>query len=401
MKTIPIKVAIVLLMSVLCSCGEDNQTNTIVKQVIGEEALISADLITTITGSEVSALINESPELSSVGLTGSYADLSIYRVVYATPNYDGSILRASGLAIIPRLSEALPILSYQHGTILSQSEIPSVFRRSLDLTSLLTVYGGLGYAVSAPDYIGYGESRDADHPFEHNATMGSSSFDMLMATRELVRLLELELSDKLFLGGYSQGGYATMSLHRHIEENSSLEVTMSAPGAGSYNKSGTVTALSEQEVLIQNPGAWLWNIYVINRTSSVNRSWAEILTPDNLALVETITDPMTLPTISGLDNDPRLLFTASFISGLEDGSDAELLEAFRMNDNHDWDASFPITLYYGTDDTSVFPFHALTAFEALDARGAPVGLVAIQGADHNEAVLPYWKATFELFESLR
>ena len=48
-------------------------------------------------------------------------------------------------------------------------------------------------------------------------------------------------NSQLFLAGYSQGGHATMALHRLIEGQHSDEftVTASAPAAGPYDLSGT------------------------------------------------------------------------------------------------------------------------------------------------------------------
>eukprot|EP00481_Brizalina_sp_1-RS-2013_P002390 TRINITY_DN6265_c0_g1_i1.p1 TRINITY_DN6265_c0_g1~~TRINITY_DN6265_c0_g1_i1.p1 ORF type:complete len:113 (-),score=5.64 TRINITY_DN6265_c0_g1_i1:140-478(-) len=89
-----------------------------------------------------------------------------------------------------------------------------------------------------PDYLGYGVSSNYPHPFQHRKTLGSTSFDMIMAVKEGLNFADnLIINDKLFITGYSEGGFATLALQKHIEENSNLEVTMSAPASGVYNSS--------------------------------------------------------------------------------------------------------------------------------------------------------------------
>ncbi len=382
------------------SCSDEGEISPIEKSVItGRQDLLEAEFLTEISEKEIDDILQGFPHLSDLS-NALPVRVDVYRLAYLTKNYDGQVITASGLALIPSTSNA-PLLSYQHGTILKQSEAPSAFATSNGLLDVLTLFATYGYIVSAPDYIGYGLSSGLPHPFEHDATMGSSSFDMLMATRELVSLLDKPTSGKVFLAGYSQGGYATMAMHRYLEANSDLSVTMSAPGAGAYNKSGTVAALEDQDISIDNPGAWLWNIDVINRTSGVNRPWSEILQEPNLSMFSSTTDPMRLPTLANLDRDPRNLFRPEFIQGLSTGEDEEMLEAFRANDNHDWAPKGPITLYFGTADKSVFPFHAESAYEALSVRSDKVQLVRFPGATHNSAVEPYWLSIFELFERLR
>ena len=64
------------------------------------------------------------------------------------------------------------------------------------------------------------------------------------------------LSDQLFLFGYSQGGHATMATVREIENNPSLNLTISAsaPMAGPYSMSGVMRELMESGMPHPNPG---------------------------------------------------------------------------------------------------------------------------------------------------
>ena len=63
---------------------------------------------------------------------------------------------------------------------------------------------------------------------------------MLRAVKEFCDNRGIIYNNQLFLSGYSQGGHATMALHKALQEHHSSEfqVTASAPGAGPYDISG-------------------------------------------------------------------------------------------------------------------------------------------------------------------
>jgi pimeloyl-ACP methyl ester carboxylesterase len=61
--------------------------------------------------------------------------------------------------------------------------------------------------------------------------------DMIKATKEFLDEEGIQVNDKLFLTGYSEGGYVTLAAAKEIELNPShaLTVTAVAAGAGSYD----------------------------------------------------------------------------------------------------------------------------------------------------------------------
>ncbi len=67
-------------------------------------------------------------------------------------------------------------------------------------------------------------------------SLGSTSYDMLKATKEFLTNEEVKANNKLFLLGYSEGGYATLALQKYLEDKGDLSITHSLPGAGAYNK---------------------------------------------------------------------------------------------------------------------------------------------------------------------
>jgi pimeloyl-ACP methyl ester carboxylesterase len=187
----------------------------------------------------------------------------------------------------------LPLISYQHGTLTNLEEAPSNYGGD-EIKYLAPIISSAGYAISVPDYIGYGASDSYPHPYEHAETLGSASFDMLMAAKEFFDYIDITLSDKLFITGYSEGGNATMALHQHIEKNSDLTVTMSAPAAGAYNKTAFATELMERDEDLTFLPKFMWVLYSYNWIYGLNRPWSDYVVEPYATTLEAVTDPMKL-----------------------------------------------------------------------------------------------------------
>jgi dipeptidyl aminopeptidase/acylaminoacyl peptidase len=163
----------------------------------------------------------------------------VYRVVYGTKDTDDKSILASGALIVPDTVDPMPLMSFQHGTITRDEDAPSWFTSDQYLAAVF--YASAGYIISLPDYIGYGTSSHLDHPYEHGHSLATASRDMLRAVYELETIEKIfSTNSKLFLTGYSQGGYATMALLKLLEEQHSAEfnITAATAGAGAYDKTG-------------------------------------------------------------------------------------------------------------------------------------------------------------------
>jgi hypothetical protein len=154
-----------------------------------------------------------------------------------------------------------PLLSFQHGTMFGRGDAPSfaaLFRdKGLDGWTAADLFGSMGYVISAPDYLGLGDSS-GQHPYCHAHSEAIVSADLLRAVRQAANKISIRLNSKLFLTGYSQGGHATMALHKYLEDHLALEfsVTASTPMGGPYDLStswkeviGNPTADSSAESL--------------------------------------------------------------------------------------------------------------------------------------------------------
>ena len=175
---------------------------------------------------------------------------------YPSTDADGNPVLLSGLMWVPFTwgrSLKAPIISYQHGTQVYRPCAPSKFDpnpldvfRSPDQTGALQSYvecivGGLmasaGYIVLMPDYPGFGSSQVL-HPYVH-ASLGNSVRDLIAAAKVRLASGAVRPNGKIFLTGYSEGGYATMAGARALQA-AGIQVTATVACDGPYDLSGVM-----------------------------------------------------------------------------------------------------------------------------------------------------------------
>lgn len=143
--------------------------------------------------------------------------VNLYRVTYPTlvPEL-GTPTMASGLVAIPDNGlDSLPIISYQHGTVMLKTACPSNPDSSLETRLMIAQFASRGYIVIGPDFIGLGVS-DQPHADFVRLTTEQACIDMLNATDKVLKELKIRRGP-LFLHGWSQGGWATLTFLRKLE----------------------------------------------------------------------------------------------------------------------------------------------------------------------------------------
>ena len=97
-------------------------------------------------------------------MTAQYA-VKFYRLVYETMDpLNGRIQAFGGLFLPQNVGQALPLMSYQHGTITLTNDAPSGGNGSENLAGL--IFASSGYATLMADYLGLG-SGPGFHPWLH------------------------------------------------------------------------------------------------------------------------------------------------------------------------------------------------------------------------------------------
>ncbi|RYU80124.1 alpha/beta hydrolase family protein [Hymenobacter persicinus] len=338
--------------------------------------LVSSTLIGEYSASSLAARVSDIP---IAGALVKYP-IRVYRLTYTTRNTDGQRITASGALLVPVTTQPLPLLSYQHGTIRpdEESRAPSYYSSGSEVWSAVSVLASTGYIVSAPDYIGYGASKSLPHPYEHAASLASASLDMLRAAREFAAQQKLTLNQKNFLLGYSEGGFATLALHKLMEEKAAAEfsVTASAPGAGAYHKSAFADYILSSTQPLSFLSTYVWVLDTYNRVYGINRPFSYYFNAPWAAQLQA--DPF-----GAVPSQASELFTPGFRQAVLGKTDQSLQASFRDNDIYDWQPKAPLALFHGTADDYVPFFNSQDAYNAMKARGATrVELRPIPGGNH-------------------
>ncbi|MCE7066198.1 S9 family peptidase [Dyadobacter sp. CY326] len=322
--------------------------------------------------------------------------IKVYKITYKTKNTDGAEITASGALILPATTDAVSMISVQHGTIRDDSSAPSNFKDGAEAASFGALFGSMGYIIAYPDYIGYGASKDLPHPYEHRASLASASLDMLRAAKEFLKgQTAVKWDEKLYVAGYSEGGYATMSLQKMIEEEASSEFNLRASscGAGAYDK----TAFMKYVINTKTHGVasynalYLWVLLTYDRIYKLNRP-ASYYFKEPFA--KSIADVgISTPINQSFDS----ILNDSFKKDLNDGKDEGFVAAIADNDVYNWKPKVPTQLYHGDADKLVFYFNSEKAYTTMKALGANVQLITVPGGDHSSSLSVFLLGTRQFF----
>ena len=307
-------------------------------------------------------------------------------------------------------NRASPLLSYQHGTIISDDEAPSNMAARPELGIISTLFSSQGYVVAAPDCLGYGESTQLLHPYIIADVSASATIDLLRAVRIHAAQISHALDGQLFITGYSEGGYVTLASQREMETNLSAEftITKSIPAAGPYNLSWTADFLIN---LVFLPSAELLSfvmkaydtVYDYNRISEIYQApygsevngryfYGDVA---SINLTNTTADLLTPIFLYGPDGQP-----GGDDLGYRETGEMVLKSDFVANNLHTgWTATTPAILFHGADDLIV-PYQ--NSVDAAAGLGINVNLTActvMPIADHATCVAPYVNLVLSEFRS--
>lgn len=319
-------------------------------------------------------------------------------------------VRVSALVAVPvGVRGALPVLSWQHGTILSFDQVPSNLLRLGDeayqlrdnvdsLETLFNVqrFAGNGYAVIAADYIGKGPYRDGrSEAYGVKSATVQCCLDVLKAG-----LLELEAlglrRSALFLNGWSQGALNTQWLKQEMQRRG-IKVTATAAQspfnnlAESFRYWVNPTAfIPSSETSYPMPPAWITPCLIVllgsyRRYYGLNDLFKTAVKPQYQAFAEKYWADYSLAGDTAKSVPPAADF---LVDGLFDrfthDTNSRLLRQLGRNGATFWDYDSPIRLYYGLADEALHPRLVKPAIAAGGrfAAGVPVG-----GASHRVTFL--------------
>lgn len=345
-------------------------------------------------------VLDKMPPLDSLAV---HHNLHLYKINYKTPDPDGNQAVASGLVAMPEMPvHQVNIVSYQHGTRFEKNDVPS--RTNEKHAMYLAAFGSsAGYMTVMPDYLGLGDNDLALHPYAHAETLASSSVNMLFAAKELAQLLNYPVSDKLFLAGYSEGGFATNVMFKSLINNyPDLSITGVASGAAPYDWQETMQFI----MLEPGPRATAYLAYFLYALQSYKHYWTNLdeifFAPYNTLIPALFDGYHTAPEIlSALPLNPRLILQSAFLDGLINQTDRNI-ETLKAGFNHlDFTPGAPF-LIVGSKGDRDLPYRAAEmAYEIFSQKSDLVSIKSVSDTlDHIQAHPYVLKEQVEFFQRI-
>lgn len=326
--------------------------------------------------------------------------LVLYKINYKTPAPNGMLTIASGLVAMPlNPTEKTGIVSYQHGTRFERNDVPSR-NNEKDYVYLATFGSSAGYMIVMPDYLGFGDNELMIHPYVQAETLASSSVNMVVAAKELAKLLNYPVSDKLFLGGYSEGGFATTVLFEMLaKEYPNLPVSAVSAGSAPYDWQETM------HFIMLNPGprATAYLAFFFYALQTYKHYWTgidEIFVAPYNTLIPVLLDGYhtTQEVLQALPLNPKLIFQPNFISGILNDTDRNF-DLLKMDFNHYQFTPTAPFLLVGTKGDQDVPYHgAEIAYQVLSHQNDFVSIQSVSDSlDHVQALPFVLKEQVEFF----
>lgn len=372
--------------------------------------------------------------------------ITVYHIEYQTVDPSGALTPASGALMVPsgaaNCQGGRPVLEYAHGTN------PDRNYNIADLTAagndegllMAAVFAAEGYIVVAPNYVGYDTSTLGYHPYLVAAQQADDMIDALTAARSALPTADAPATTdggKLFVTGYSQGGFVAMATHRAMQA-AGIAVTAAAPMSGPYALSAFADALFEGEVDMSGPvnvtllvSAYqhaYGNVYtattdvfapsyatgidsLLPSTTQISVLESAGKLPANALFSSTppvpadaaftpATAPTNLASVFAAGFGTTFLVTNAYrasylddalahpdggfpatLDGLPPAAPANTLrEDLKTNDLRTWSPTAPVLLCAGDSDPTVFYFNT-TLIEAFWHANAPTAAVAVLDVD--------------------
>lgn len=378
--------SIVLVCLVSFACKNDND-------VAPERVIVSADNVLNRASSEMRGLLAKAD--LNLDLSILKYDVDIYKITYKT-TYNGEEITASALVSLPVKAPSASIVSFQHGTIAAYTQAPTALQLYDRESVLYSALAAPGFISVAPDLLGFGASKNILHPYYVEDLTASAVRDAIRAARDLAVDKGVNFDGKLFLAGYSQGGYATMATHKSIEADplEGIQLVASFPSSGGYD--------------IKNMQEYFWGLqeyeqpfYLAFVAQAYKKTfgWAQPLTDMfNEPYADKIPTLVNGTLTNGEINDQLTsniagLVNADILAHLDtDTKYKYIVDAFVDNSVTDWKPTIPVFMYHGDIDVTVPYSNSVASYNKLIANGAStsvVTLTTLQGADHYTGIFPY------------
>ena len=404
------KIIIMIIPLLLLAAGCSNETP---EQPIRNGQLVQQEEVNTIDRETLkSALTTQGYGLFAAFLQ---SDVRLIRVTYTTEYPKGTSINVSGALLISESYDAgFPTVVYNHGTYSNRDSAPSVEidgLPSMDVILGLAMASAFNCALLMPDYIGYGESKSVTHPYVHGESLGQTGLDFLRTFREYMASPEVDrpVSDQVFITGYSEGGTASLALHKAIDAHpeEGLKVAGNVAGSGVYDMMASYMAFfdSQQPMDSQMLSSYLWVLGMYKTDFGYSKDYADIFSEADNALLKSIDYDLAYFRSAAeelsLNGIADQLLHPSFINGVRNRTDAEFISISQQNSFVDFAPKDSIIFVYGDADNWVYPVNSENAYSAMREKGCKVGSSVQRGGNHYTTYPLYITVLFGWLSELR
>jgi hypothetical protein len=257
----------VLAACVLSSCGGGNSSGASTSSSSTPGALMEDPpaRLASLTAADFAAALRATSTgaqlltLASGGTGVLHCGVDFHFFHYATVGGNATTpekATASGALMVPTgtgCTGARGIVLHAHGTALTKdynlANIADPTNEAYSEAAMIAaMYAAQGFIVVAPNYTGYKDSSLSYHPYLNGAQNGAEMMDALAAARTAIGSGKLfsPVTDngKLFVTGYSEGGYVAMAAHKALQA-AGITVTAAVHMSGPY----ATEALADAEIL--------------------------------------------------------------------------------------------------------------------------------------------------------
>lgn len=379
-------------LSLLTACGPTS--------IARKPVLISSSQIVYYNNSVLELLTTNNDSL--VYQPADY-EVSINRITYQTTLDDGTPITASGIVYVPnQLStpqKAYPLLSLQHPTAYTDAEVPSGGDFTAPNFTYPLYFATHGYIVACPDYIGYGLTDKIPHNYEHRQTLAQATVDMLLATKEFLNSTTINWTKKVFLAGYSEGGFATLSAQKLLEDayRDDFDVVGSSCGAGPYAMPAFFDYLTQETTVggVANY-IYIWETLSYDRIYGLKKPISYYFrSPYAEQIALSMTNARSITT--SFDK----ICTDEFRADVLDPS-SSFRQALSDNDLTNWSTQTPTQLIHSEQD-EIIPFlNSQQAYTTMRQRGSSkLSLVALKTGYHVPTEIVFMNRSLSWFDQLK
>jgi len=360
--------------------------------------LVSDEFVTTFDIGYINYILdyasNSYPEIDELRQYIT-SDFTVHKLIYETVVDDESI-NASGLVCVPSSPGEYPVICFQNGTNTLNSYAPTEYPLN-PVLQMVEAVASMGYIVVIPDYPGFGASAQITHPYLIAEPTVRSITDMLYSVNEFVagELEDVAVLNDYYLLGYSQGGWATLSLHKALELEFAEDFNLmgSVCGAGPYS----LTHLFSGMAGVASYPMPVYIGYIVNAYTAYH----QFTNPVSDILDEPYATRLSSLYTGLLDSDeineqlttsiPDLL-TPAFLSGFDTSPQySSVREALAANSVTAWETEKPLYLIHGGSDSYVDPSATDNIYDAMISAGTSTAICTkeiLPGLDHGGAVVP-------------